>query len=118
MTRLFTLLLGWIRGADTATLAQQVAYLKEENAILRSTLPKRVAVTAPERYRLLELARPLDAAIKFLVGTQRRPRAHRAPGGRAVLIGAGRLAQHLAIRSWRDATSRWPTAHRNPSHPL
>lgn len=48
-------------------LAGVVQYLKAENEVLRSKLPKRVTVTARERQRLLKFGRPLGGAIKHLV---------------------------------------------------
>jgi putative transposase len=48
-------------------LAAVVQYLKTENEILRSRLPKRITVTAREKQRLLKFGRPLGTAIKDLV---------------------------------------------------
>ncbi|MGH7226658.1 MAG: hypothetical protein ACRELF_25865 [Gemmataceae bacterium] len=48
-------------------LARQVHYLKTENRILRSKLPKRISVTAAERQRLLRYGKPLGAAIRALI---------------------------------------------------
>jgi putative transposase len=48
-------------------LAGVVQYLKAENEILRSKLPKRITVTPRERQRLLKFGRPLGTAIKHLV---------------------------------------------------
>ncbi|MGH7173818.1 MAG: integrase, partial [Gemmataceae bacterium] len=48
-------------------LARQVHYLKTENRILRSKLPKRISVTAGERQRLLQCGKPLGAAIRTLI---------------------------------------------------
>ena len=36
-------------------LARQVAYLKEENRILRARLPQRLVATPQEKHRLLKL---------------------------------------------------------------
>ncbi len=48
-------------------LAGVVQYLKAENEILRSKLPKRVTVTRRERQRLIKFGRPLGSAIKDLI---------------------------------------------------
>jgi putative transposase len=48
-------------------LAAVVQYLKVENDILRSNLPKRVTVTAREKQRLLKFGRPLRSAIKHVI---------------------------------------------------
>jgi putative transposase len=47
-------------------LARQVRYLKVENEILRSKLPRRIAVTTSERRRLVRFAIPLGRALRFL----------------------------------------------------
>jgi putative transposase len=48
-------------------LAAQVQYLKAENEVLRSKLPKRVPVTPAERQRLVKLGRQAGAALKHLI---------------------------------------------------
>jgi putative transposase len=48
-------------------LAAVVQYIKAENKILRSKLPKRVQVTTHEKQRLLKFGRPLGSAIKQLI---------------------------------------------------
>jgi putative transposase len=48
-------------------LAAVVQYLKVENQILRSKLPKRITVSAREKQRLVKFGRPLGAAIKDLI---------------------------------------------------
>lgn len=48
-------------------LARQVAYLKEENRILRSKLPKQITVTIKERNRLVKVGKKLGAQIKDLI---------------------------------------------------
>ena len=55
--------------ATRQELARQVNYLKTENQILRSKLPKRVLVTPTERRQLVKAARGLGQAIKDLVAT-------------------------------------------------
>jgi hypothetical protein len=48
-------------------LAQQVTYLKAENQILRSKLPKRIELSNQERRRLLRHGKKLGAPIKGLI---------------------------------------------------
>lgn len=53
MTNVFQSLLLVIAGATEKELARQVKYLKVENEILRSKLPKRITITPKERHRLV-----------------------------------------------------------------
>ncbi len=55
MARFFHPLLLLLANATHKELVAQIQYLKAENQILRSKLPKRVTVTAPERARLVKL---------------------------------------------------------------
>jgi putative transposase len=48
-------------------LARQVAYLKEENRILRSKLPAQIRVTEKERLRLVKVGRKLGTQLKNLI---------------------------------------------------
>jgi putative transposase len=48
-------------------LARMIEYLKEENRILRSRLPKCITVTARERNRLVKLGKRLGSAINELI---------------------------------------------------
>jgi hypothetical protein len=48
-------------------LAQQLEYLRAENAILRARLPKRITVTPHERNGLLRCGAPLGRAINGLI---------------------------------------------------
>lgn len=66
MTNLFQSLLLVIAGASQKELARQVKYLKVENEILRSKLPKRITVTAKERNRLVRFAKGLGRAVRQL----------------------------------------------------
>jgi putative transposase len=68
MKTLFQAFLERLATATDRELARQVQYLKVENAILRSKLPKRVAVTLREKKRLVKYGKPLGAAIKDLIG--------------------------------------------------
>jgi len=56
-----------LAGTSDKELAQQVQYLKEENQILRSRLPKKLFVTPQERNRLLRYGTPLGKAIAKLI---------------------------------------------------
>lgn len=66
MPRLFHPLLLILANATHRELAAQVQYLKTENQVLRSKLPKRVQVTPAERQRLVKLGRQLGSAISLL----------------------------------------------------
>jgi putative transposase len=63
MTNIFQSLLLVIAGATQKELARQVKYLKVENQILRSKLPKRIVVTAQERVRLVKFAQKLGGKV-------------------------------------------------------
>ncbi len=67
MNALWQPLVWLLAGALNRALAQQVEYLKAENAVLRGRLPRRIAVTPQERQTLLRFGRPLGAAIKGLI---------------------------------------------------
>ena len=53
--------------ATPAEMAGMVDYLKTENRILRSKLPKRVNVTPAEREQLVKRGKPLGKKIKQLI---------------------------------------------------
>lgn len=63
----FNSLLLMIAGATQAELARQVRYLKVENEVLRSKLPRRIVITPQERKRLLKFGAKLGKAIRQLV---------------------------------------------------
>jgi hypothetical protein len=65
--RLLHPLFALLASATRQELARQVAYLKEENRILRARLPKRITVTPDERRRLLKAGKKLGAAVKDLI---------------------------------------------------
>ena len=52
--------------ASDRHLARMMEYLKAENRILRSRLPKRVVVTPAERRRLVKLGSKLESAVRGL----------------------------------------------------
>lgn len=56
-----------LAGATEKQLVRQVEYLKAENDILRSKLPKRIAVTGAERERLVKLGTAVGSALKHLI---------------------------------------------------
>ena len=63
MDNVFQSLFLVIAGATQKELARQVKYLKVENQILRSKLPRRVTVTAKERVRLTKFAAKLGGKV-------------------------------------------------------
>lgn len=63
MTNVFQSLLLVIAGATQKELARQVKYLKVENEILRSKLPKRITVTPKEKNRLVRFALKLGGKV-------------------------------------------------------
>ena len=67
MARIFHPLLLLLARASQAELARMVDYLKTENRILRSKLPKRVEVTPAEREQLVKRGKPLGRKLKELV---------------------------------------------------
>ena len=67
MRNVYQSLLLLIAGATQKELAEHVRYLKVENEILRSKLPKRVTVTDKEKNRLAKFAQNLGPALKELV---------------------------------------------------
>lgn len=66
MTRILHPLLALLACATRQELARQVAYLKEENRILRDRLPKRLVATDKEKRRLMRAGRKLGAQLKEL----------------------------------------------------
>src|SRR5258708_2640599 len=64
MIRLCQKMLLYLAAASDRELARQVQYLREENRIRRSKLPKRIAVTPRERNRLAKFGKGLGAALK------------------------------------------------------
>lgn len=67
MKNLYQRLLLLIAGATQVELARHVRYLKIENEILRSKLPKRVPVTPKEQNRLVKFGAKLGKALGELV---------------------------------------------------
>ncbi|MDZ4782053.1 MAG: integrase core domain-containing protein [Planctomycetia bacterium] len=65
--RFFQPLLLLLAQATDKQLASYLQYLKTENRILRSRLPKRITVTPAERKGLLKVGKPLGRAIKDLI---------------------------------------------------
>lgn len=65
--RLLQPLFALFASSTDSQLARMVEYLRAENRILRSKLPKKLTVTARERSRLLKLGARLGSAIRDLV---------------------------------------------------
>jgi len=57
----------FLSAATDKELARMVEFLKEENRILRGRLPRAVAVTPPERNRLVRLGKKLGAKVRVLI---------------------------------------------------
>jgi putative transposase len=68
MRTLFTSFLTMLANATHRELARQVQYLKVENEILRSKLPKRITVTPTERRQLVRFGKRLGSTIGKLIG--------------------------------------------------
>lgn len=66
MKNLYHRLLLFIAGSTQKELARQVLYLKVENKILRSKLPKRVPVTEKEKSRMIRFGAKLGKALNEL----------------------------------------------------
>jgi len=66
MRNVYQSLLLLIAGATQQELARHVRYLKVENEILRSKLPKRVTLTPKEKNRLAKFAAKLGSALNEL----------------------------------------------------
>ncbi|MEX0653797.1 MAG: hypothetical protein WD534_11530 [Phycisphaeraceae bacterium] len=56
-----------IAHATHRDLSAQVQYLKVENEILRSRLPKQITVTPAEKARLVKFGRKVGGAIRELI---------------------------------------------------
>ncbi|MEX0715616.1 MAG: integrase core domain-containing protein [Planctomycetaceae bacterium] len=67
MSWIFHPLLYLLASSTRQELARQVQYLKTENQILRSKLPKKITVTDDERRKLVKAGKKLGKAIKELV---------------------------------------------------
>ena len=67
MTSLLHPLLAMLASLTQQELVPQVVFLREENRILRSRLPKRIVVTSSERSRLVKLGRELGTQLRGLV---------------------------------------------------
>lgn len=67
MARIFHPLIMLLARATQAEMAQMLDYLKTENRILRSKLPRRVNLTPDERQRLVRRGKSLGTKLKDLV---------------------------------------------------
>ena len=64
MNRILHPLFALLASVTRQDLARQVAYLKEENRVLRSRLPAQISVTAKERQRLIRVGRKLTICAR------------------------------------------------------
>ena len=67
MSRFFQPLIIMLASMSRSELARQIQYLKAENEVLRSKLPKRITVTPSERQRLLKFGKAVGPAIRHLI---------------------------------------------------
>ena len=67
MKNLYHRLLLLIAGSTQKELAAQIRYLKVENEVLRSKLPKQISVTAQEKNRLVKFGAKLGKAVHEIV---------------------------------------------------
>jgi len=67
MGRILHPLFALLASVTRQDLARQVAYLKEENKILRARLPERLVATPQEKRRLLRFGRKLGQQLKELI---------------------------------------------------
>jgi putative transposase len=67
MGRILHPLLALLASVTRQELARQVAYLKEENRILRARLPERLVATEQEKRRLIRCGRKLGVQLKELI---------------------------------------------------
>lgn len=100
MGRILHPLFALLASVTRQELARQVAYLKEENRILRARLPERLVATPQERRRLLKVGRRLGVQLKELIS----------------------IVSYQTFRRWiREAeeshTSKQTTTKRKPGRP-
>jgi putative transposase len=81
--------------ATDKALARDVQFLKVENQILRSKLPRVVKVTPQERRRLVKFGRPLGSALKQLIS----------------------IASPRTFLRWLDADGRERSRRASPTRP-
>jgi putative transposase len=114
MTSLYETFLLILASAGDCAVAHQVAYLKVENVILRTKLPRWITVTAEERSCLLRFGKAVRSALKDLIGivtprtfarraqNESSPKqASAAPTGRPR---TGEEIQELILRLARDTS--------------
>ena len=68
----YTSLMLVIAKSTAKELARQISYLKAENQILRSRLPKRLSLSQLEKNRLVRFARNLGSALIELATIRRQ----------------------------------------------
>ncbi|MBI3463321.1 MAG: transposase [Planctomycetes bacterium] len=67
MARAWHPLLRLLAGGKSSDLHGQIQFLKAENEVLRSKLPKRIKLTPQERRRLVKLGKPLGKQLRHLL---------------------------------------------------
>ena len=95
MSKIFHPLLALIASATDKELAKYVEYLKHENKILRSRLPKQVHTTHEERSTLLKYGNPLIRDTPTIAGLLK------AHGFATRMIGKWHLGWHMDMSSGR-----------------
>ena len=107
---LYHSLLLLIAGSTQKELASQIRYLKIENEILRSKLPKRVPVTEKERNKLVKFGSKLGKALGELVTIVHPDTLRRW------IREAGKRAKRKPAKVGRPKTGRgwwcWPASSR------
>lgn len=121
MTRVFQSLFLMLASATRQELARQVKYLKAENEVLRSRLPKRVDLEPKERNRLVRLGRKLGSKVvselvsivspprRFFAGSA-KPHEQQDRTRRLSFVGSlgGRGRQKGSDNS---SSGKWPRRH-------
>ncbi len=96
MPRYFQRLLFTLAGTTEDDLRRQIQFLKAENEMLRTRVPKKIIrLTPAERSRLLRLGRPLGTAIRDLIT----------------------IVHHRTFARWRGSRRLGPPTPRSPGRP-
>lgn len=104
MTKLYYSLLALFAGSASQDLARQILFVMQERDLYRSRLPKRLALTAQERRRLLKHGKGLGSEIRRLITIVhpdtflRWIREERNPGKRPKRANRGRPRTSAQIR--------------------
>ena len=106
MARFFHPLILLLARSTQPQLIRYVEYLKTENRILRSKLPKRITITPAERQKLVKVGKPLGKAIKELI-TIVTPRTFaRWISGEVVFVNMRTLDFRVNLGTGKE--SSWP----------